>query len=203
MVDKLGVFIDYENVHRTGHGLFERFGSPLYESVVDPVLIAERLASKRPRACELMGIWIYRGRPAPTVQPVPSSANDLQAQSWETDPRVRLTRRDLKYEWHDDDTFTAREKGIDVALAVGLTESALDRAFDAAIVFSGDTDLLPALDLVFKRRLVNLEIAAWSGQKPLWFPDLLNSTPPRRLPYCHFLSDQDFRECRDFSGVRD
>lgn len=197
MADSVGVFLDYENVHRTGHQLFADFGAPLYDTVLDPIKVAERLVQLRSRPSTLAGVWAYRGRPVPEHQPIPASANDLQAQRWTLDRRLTLVRRDLKYELYDDGTFTAREKGIDVALAVGVTQGALDREFDAAIVFSGDTDLLPALDLVFHRKLISLEIAAWSGQKPLWFPDMLNASPPRRLPYCHFLGAADFLACRD------
>ncbi len=208
MADTVGVFLDYENVHRTAHNMYASFGSNLYDTVVDPVKIAERIAAKRARPSALTGVWVFRGKPSPAIQPQPARANDLQAQAWSEDSRVHMIQRDLKYEWHQDRLagtqdrrFTAREKGIDVALAVALTEHALDHAFDAAIVFTGDTDLLPALDLVFHRRLINLEIAAWSGQKPLWFPEMLNATPPRRLPYCHFLSEQDFIDCRDYSAA--
>lgn len=200
MPDRIAVFIDYENVHRTGHQRFAGVGENKYETVVDPLKIAERIVGGRTLAGELGSVWVFRGRPVPANQPRPASANDMQAAAWETDPRVHLVRRDLKYDWYDDGTFIAREKGIDVALAVGLTEGALDRKFDVAIVFSGDTDLLPALELVFHRRLARTEIAAWTGQKPLWFPELLRENPPRRLPFCHFLTETDFVECRDYSA---
>lgn len=200
MAETVGVFIDYENVHRTAHGLFCGQGSNRYDTVVDPLKLAERLVAKRSRASTLGGVWVFRGKPSAAVQQTPARANDLQAQAWSADPRVHMVQRDLKYEWHEDGTFTAREKGIDVALAVGLTEHALDRDIDAAIVFSGDTDILPALELVYYRRLIHLEIAAWSGQKSLWFAEMLRANPPRRLPYCHFLSEQDFIDDRDFSA---
>ena len=203
MTESVGVFLDYENVHRTAHNLYMNYGSPLYETVVDPVKVAERLVALRSRPSTLTGVWVYRGRPVPAHQPTPASANDLQADAWSNDPRMHLFRRDLKYDVHGDGSFTAREKGVDVALAVGLTEGALDHKFDAAIVFSGDTDLVPALELVFHRRLINLEIAAWTGQKPLWFAEMLNASPPRRLPYCHFLGEQDFIACRDYSATGD
>jgi hypothetical protein len=202
VAETVGVFLDYENVHRTAHKLYAGQGSNLYDTVVDPLKVAERLVAKRSRASTVAGVWVFRGKPSAAVQPTPASANDLQAQAWSMDSRVHMVQRDLKYDWNMDGTFTAREKGIDVALAVGLTEHALDRNFDAAIVFSGDTDLLPALELVFHRRLLHLEIAAWSGQKPLWFAEMLRASPPRRLPYCHFLNEQDFVECRDFSATR-
>ena len=200
-MDKVAVFLDYENVHRTGHQQYAGVGQPRYETVVDPLLIAERLIAKRKNGGMLHSVWVYRGRPVPEYQPKPASANDIQAAAWAEDDRVHVVRRDLKYDFEDDGSFTAREKGIDVALAVGLTSGALDRDFDTAIVFSGDTDLLPALELVFTRQLVHLEIACWTGSKPLWFPEFQRQTPPRHMPYCHFLSEADFVNTRDYSST--
>jgi hypothetical protein len=91
---------------------------------------------------------------------------------------------------------TAR-KGVDVALAISLVESALLNEYDAAVAFSGDTDLLPAIEMAFRRTEPRIEIAAWSGAKPLWFPETLAQSPPRYLPYCHFLNDADFRAALD------
>ena len=201
-MDKVAVFLDYENVHRTGHQLFANVGEPLYETVVNPLQVAERLVAKRRDGGMLSSVNVFRGRPVPAYQPKPASANDVQAAAWEVDERVTVIRRDLKYEIDDDDSFTAREKGIDVSLAISVVEGSLDHDFDVAIVFSGDTDLSPALELVFRRRLVHLEIAAWAGSKPLWFPEFMRQTPPVRLPYCHFLNADDFVGVRDASVAR-
>lgn len=62
---------------------------------------------------------------------------------WERDQRVRVVRRDLNYRgWPD---IPPREKGVDVALAIDLVESALLGQYDVAVVFSCDSDLLPAM----------------------------------------------------------
>ncbi len=201
-MEKVAVFLDYENVHRTGHHLFAGVGEPIYETVVNPLMIAELLVARRKNGGMLSSVRVFRGRPVPAYQPKPASANDMQTVAWETDVRVTVSRRDLKYDLDDDGNFSAREKGIDVSLAISLVEGSLDQDFDVAIVFSGDTDLAPALELVFYRRLVHLEIAAWSTSKPLWFPGLMRQTPPVRLPYCHFLSADDFLSVRDFSDNR-
>lgn len=193
---KVAVFLDYENVHRTGHQLFAGVGEPLYMTVVNPLLIAERLVANRRNGGTLSYVKVFRGRPVPALQPKPASANDAQSAAWQADKRVAVMRRDLKYDIEADGSFTAREKGIDVSLAVSLVEGSLDRDFDVAIVFSGDTDLAPALELVFHRKLVHLEIAAWSGSKPLWFPEFMRQKPPLRLPYCHFLNGDDFIRAR-------
>jgi hypothetical protein len=88
-----------------------------------------------------------------------------------------------------------REKGVDVALAIDLLECALAGKFDTAVVFSGDTDLLPAVEAAFHRTSTHIEIACWSGAKPLWLPEYL--TQKRYLPYCHFLDANDFAASRD------
>jgi hypothetical protein len=97
VADRVAVFFDYENVHRTGHESFVDAGTPIYKTVVNPIEIAERLVARRKFASELVAIYVFRGRPAPTLQPKPASANDIQAASWSADTRVRLVRRDLKY----------------------------------------------------------------------------------------------------------
>lgn len=203
-MDRVAVFIDYENVHRTGHQMYAGIGQQRYETVVDPVAISERLVAKRRFGGEISAVNVYRGRPVPAHQPRPASANDLQAAAWEAETRfpVSVIRRDLKYDFSEDrSTFIAREKGIDVALAVGLVEGAIRRSFDAAIVFSSDTDLVPAVELAFNLPNAHIELACWTGFKPIWFPEMLNESPPRRMPFCHFLSEQDFLECRDYSAA--
>jgi hypothetical protein len=201
-MERVAVFLEYENVHRTGHQLYASVGQPKYDTVVDPVKIAEVVVAKRRTAGELTSIRVFRGRPVPEFQSKPASANDLQAAAWVLDNRVQLKRRDLKYEFDADRKWVpAREKGIDVALAVSLVEGSLKEQFDVAIVFSCDTDLLPAVELAYRDTAAHIEVACWSGSKPLWFPEGLRMSPPRRMPYCHFLSQQDFLDCRDYSAV--
>jgi hypothetical protein len=49
--------------------------------------------------------------------------------------------------------------------------------------------LLPALEAVVNLGLGHVEVACWSGFKPLRF----SRTPAERpLPWCHFLSEQDW-----------
>lgn len=201
-LDKVAVFLDYENVLRTGHQIFGGVGQQRYETVLNPLEVAERLIAERRDGGMLHSVDVFRGRPVPEHQPKPASANDLQTATWEaSDSHVRIHHRNLKYDFNPDGSFVAREKGIDVALAVSLAEGALDQDFTAAIVFSSDPDLLPALEMVIRRRLVNLEIACWSSAQPLWSPEFLRETPSRRLPCCHFLNEDDFARCRDSTPI--
>lgn len=199
-MDRVAVFIDYENMHRVGHGLFGGVGQPKHQTVLDPLEVARRILKGRAYDSRLTGVHVYRGRPLPQFQPQATSANDLLAAAWTRDG-IHVVRRDLRYVFDDQGGWTAQEKGIDVALAIGVVEGAMNGDFDVAVVFSNDTDQLPALELVFHRLEPRLEIACWSAAKPLWFPDMLRANPPRRLPFCHFLGERDFLECRDFRGT--
>jgi len=199
-MDRVAVFLDYENVHRTGHHLYSSYGTPTYATVVNPIEIAERVARKRNRESSVSEIHVFRGRPVPAHQPTPASQNDIQAAAWAADPRVTMHRRDLKYDLYEDGTFSAREKGVDVALAVALVEGAMLERFDAAIVFSSDTDLIPAIELAYHRTPTHIEIACWTGGKPIWFPEGLRASPKRLAPYCHFLKEHDFIDARDASS---
>ncbi|WP_106235725.1 NYN domain-containing protein [Nonomuraea fuscirosea] len=40
---------------------------------------------------------------------------------------------------------------MDVALAISLVETALPSHYDAAVIFTNDTDLLPAIEMAFHR----------------------------------------------------
>ncbi len=196
-MDRVAVFLDYENVHRTGHQLFSTSGLAIFETVVSPIHIAENLVSKRNRPSELIAINVFRGKPVPEHQPTSASANDKQAQLWSADPRVKLTRRDLKYEFDAQGKWIrSREKGIDVALAVGLVAGAMKNEFVVAIVFSSDTDLLPAVETAYKDTSAWIEIACWSSANPLWFREGLALNPQKFEPYCHFLNETDFEKCR-------
>lgn len=195
MGDRVTVFIDYQNAHLTAHGLFMDYGTPPYRSLIHPVLLAERIVRKRPYGGDLHQVKVFRGRPNPEHQARPTAANDAQTAAWERDPRVVVIRKDLNYRgWPD---HPPREKGVDVALSIDLVEATLLQRCDVAIVFSADTDLLPAVEMAFHRTEARVEIAAWSGGKPLWFPSEL--AIGRRLPWCHFLSEADFHEVRDYT----
>jgi uncharacterized LabA/DUF88 family protein len=148
-MERLAVFIDYQNVHLGARELFAPYGQPVHESLVHPLAVAERIATKRSSRfpCEVTTVQVFRGRPNPEHQPTPTAANDAQTAAWERDDRVLVTRKDLNYRgWPEQ---KPREKGVDVALAIGLVQTALRGDYDAAVVFTNDTDLLPAVELAY------------------------------------------------------
>jgi len=56
----------------------------------------------------------------------------------------------------------SREKGIDVKIAVDLIVGAIDNKYDAAIIVSFDTDLVPAIDWVRNRQNKKVEYIGFS-----------------------------------------
>lgn len=200
--ERVAVLFDYENVHRTAHNRYTSYGTPIHSTAFNPIALAEKVVAKRSRPSALTSVRIYRGRPVPAHQPIPASAFDIQKSAWEQDPRVLMRTRDLKYTFDDLDPsiFRAQEKGIDVSLAIDLVEAAMNNTYDAMIVFSCDTDLLPALELVKKIQQSHMEIACWNGANPLWLREGLSQNPPRHFPYCHFLNEDDFDACRELSA---
>lgn len=199
MPERLVVFIDYQNVHLTAHNLFGQYGARPETTLVHPLRIAEMIVRKRQIESELASVRVFRGRPNPEHHPGATAANDAQTAAWQRDSRVMVERRDLNYRgWPE---HPPREKGVDVALAIALVESAMLLEYDVAVVFTSDTDLLPALEMAFRRTQPRIELACWSGAKPLWFPEFL--AQKRYLPYCHFLGEADFLQVRDHTAYLD
>ena len=84
------------------------------------------------------------------------------------------------------------EKGIDVALAVDLLRLALaDRTYDVAVVFSSDTDLLPAIEAVIDLKCGHIEVAAWRGAGQRLRLD------GAAAPWFHWLDEVDYRAVED------
>ena len=191
MTESIAVFLDFQNVHLTGHYLYGGGNEP-YRCVPDPAQLADLIAARRNRASSAEAVRVYRGRPDPNLQPTPTAANDAQTSEWTRDRRVQVVRRQLNYRnWPQQ---PPQEKGIDVQIAVDLIHSAFTRTYDALVLFSSDTDLLPALETVVRLKLGHVEVACWSGFKPLRFSN-------SHLPWCHFLNETDWNTVtRDWQG---
>jgi len=190
MPQRVAVFIDYQNVHLSARNKFLPSGTPGHHGHVDPVRVARRIVSGRRLGGELTVVRVYRGRPSPDHQPEAARASDRQADRWARDPRVVVVRRQLRYPkaWPAE---PAQEKGIDVALAVDFVRLACESAYDVGVLFSRDTDLVPALETV--RDLgAHVEVASWKGTSRLRFPD-------SQLPWCHYLDADDYAACRDYT----
>lgn len=137
-------------------------------------------------------VSVYRGRPSPEHQPKPASAFDKYRARWQR-AGCHVCARDIRYRLFEDGTFSAQEKGIDVWLATDLISTAISGEYDAVVVMSGDTDLLPAIEYVYYKTRMHIEIASWSegGSNALFIPKERKNG--RLVPFCHSLSRSDFQ----------
>lgn len=188
-MDRVAVFFDYQNVSGWAKRCFGTTDGHIW-----PKKTAELLVSRRQRPSELVETRVYRGRPNPTRQAVSARANDRQAADWEA-TGVTVVRRNLQYppQWPSQ---PAAEKGIDVALAVDVVKYAMQGDIDAAIVFTSDKDILPAIELVYADTDCHVELACWSGGRRLRFEGT-------QAPWCHFLKEGDFLSVQDLTDYAD
>lgn len=189
MPDRVGVFIDYQNVHGWARRQFHPGNPDPSVGHIDPLRLGRILVNRRRRPSDLEAVRVYRGRPNPDRQARSAAANDRQTAAWERNDKVTVIRRPLRYpgDWP---TMPATEKGIDVALAIDLVRLAMTKAYDAAVLVSSDTDLMPAIETVYDLHLAHIEVATWSGANRL----RLSGT---QLPWCHHLSEAEYRTIED------
>jgi hypothetical protein len=163
--------------------------------LIDPVKLAGLLVRKRVLGGVLQQVRVYRGRPEPRREARLTAATDKQAAAWGADPRVKVIRRTL---WYPRDFGQPgchekpREKGIDVSLAVDMVRMAIKKEYEVAILFSRDTDLLPAVETIAELRAAHVEVATWEGTS-----QLRCRLPGGKLLWCHKLSEADFQSVRD------
>lgn len=195
----IGVFIDYENCRRNAKDGFLPHGSASYEGVFDPIGLAQKIVAQRTEGGHpsvLSKVWVFRGEPNPERQPKPAANFQRLAAKWKANDQCEMRSRDLKYRIWDDGTFSAQEKGVDVELAVTAIRHAMEGTYDVIVIFSNDTDLLPAVELIINSTPTHVEVAVWAaeGVYPL---SLKREGSSKRMPFCHFLSDSVFYAVRD------
>jgi len=110
---------------------------------------------------------------------------------------VTVVARDLRYP-HDWPRRTPQEKGIDVALAVDFVMTVARSECEEAILFSSDTDLVPALEAVLALRPQDppaCEVAAWAvpGARPRSLS--VRAVRVRR----HLLTEVEYRSVADLT----
>lgn len=201
---RVRVFIDYQNVYHRARGAFglER-EHPAIGNVL-PLRLAALLnllgKSKDPHR-ELESAWVYRGEPTSRSHPHVQAAFQRQVGVWrQSGGPITVVTRPLRYlatEWDHHGRPIAwgpgEEKGIDVLVALGMVLGAVRDEYDVAVLVSGDTDLVPAIDEV-RRCGKRVENAVW---KP-------TDGPARGLRpsngggiWCHRLDATHFTSVRD------
>lgn len=164
------LFIDYQNVHFTAWECFSSYGTPVYECLIDPGKFADRVLEQRAarnfEEVELSEIHVFRGWPSRRHEGAQHARVQKQASNWTRDRRVNMHLRTLQYprDWPDE---PAKEKGVDVELAIEVVRAAIQGTADVLIVATRDTDIVPALDLVSTSTAARIELATWEGQSEL------------------------------------
>ena len=192
-LDRLGLFIDHQNAYKAA---LEAFGAEALSPAgqFDPIKVARLIAQKHPsyvdsRLRTLAQVSVYSGVPSSNRNPIGNAAALSQFARWKTmagDQGVNLhvETRPLDYR-----TGAPREKGIDVKLALDILKAAYNRTVDVIVLFSGDSDLLPALEKATALGLA-CESAYWvNGKRQL----------PKRpcILWEHRLNDADYRQVHD------
>lgn len=216
------IVVDYQNVHLTGHGLFDSTRYlPKHETLVDPLLFAQQLIRRRnelQRAgmadAVLRQVLVFRGLPSPEHDAEAYDRSQAQRAHWERDKRVHVTLRPLKYEYEraadgrpasdvagNKIVIGKREKGVDVLCALATVREAQDPATDLVIVASSDTDLAPAVDEVQRLGCAKVETFCWYDRAQR-IGYQLHPTDRNRPVWNTRLDEQAFRASWDLTDYR-
>lgn len=192
-LERVCVFVDYQNVFMAARRGFHSGPYGPTAGQIDPLKLGQLIVDRRRRPSVLQQVRVYRGLPDATKQPQPYAANERQTAAWVRSPQVEVVRRPLRYPggWPKD---RLQEKGVDVALGIDFVRLAVRGAFDVGVLFSTDTDLVPALEaaLEIKTVGVHVEVAAWKAKCAN-----RRLSVGGNLPWCHQLYDVDYQAVRD------
>lgn len=169
-MERVVVFLDYHNVYYGARRAF--FGEQASKRLghVDPLALGQLIASRGPEGSHrmLQQVRIYKGMPVAARDPKGHAAawrQEMATQMSGEDTQRKLetvlrdeygydlcqvvyqSTRPLRYP-PDYPREKAREKGVDVMLAVDFVSGALAGRFDVGVIMSTDTDLYPALEAV-------------------------------------------------------
>lgn len=193
MVTRVAVFIDYQNSYRGARRAFFNEWDETVVGQVHPRRLALKLKGVGDDSRELTAVRVYRGMPVAKHAKDAAAAADRQVALWQAQELVNPITRSLNYR----DPDNPREKGIDVSLAVDYVMMAYRDEYDVGILFSEDTDLVPALEAVAELKSpAACETATWyplEGRHPP-APLLL---PHERLGKVHLLKQDDFDHVSD------
>jgi uncharacterized LabA/DUF88 family protein len=162
MTKRVVLFVDWQNVYKCARESFHVNTSPSEAGQVHPLRLGELVAKEIPGG-ELKQVRVYRGIPSNNQNPKGYGAVRRQTAAWTaSSSKVVVTHRVLQYLPGMD----PREKGIDVHLAIDFVVMAVKGEYDVGVVFSADTDLVPALDAVCDLSGVDgpvARVANWDG----------------------------------------
>jgi hypothetical protein len=173
--------MDYQNVHLSVAEAFAPPGTHPSMTTLHPGLFGDAVMNARlryQREGVLTAVHVFRGQASSDREATLASITKAQAANWTRDRRVKMHTRSLRYprRWPE---VPAREKGVDVMLAVYLVRAAIESHAETLILASRDTDLLPAVEMAIELGQAQVETCMWdncsrlrmSGDK-LWCTNL-------------------------------
>lgn len=162
MTERVIVFIDYMNTYKSAREAFGFWGlDEHWEGQIHPRTLGELTCARFiTHDVELKEVRVYRGRPSNKNDPKGYAAFQRQFSLWQKTNLVTPFARDLRYPDNYPDE-EPQEKAIDVLLALDFVMMAVHDEYDIGVLFSHDTDLVPALDHVLKIDDVEPFVAAW------------------------------------------
>lgn len=189
---RVALFVDYQNVYRRARAAFHGDRGPGADGQISPRELGELLCQRAqsPGSRLLTEVRLYTGIPSQRRDRQGYAARRRQIAEWRR-RGVIVSQRPLRYR-HDDQP---QEKGVDVKLAIDFVTGAVEKRFDVGILFSTDTDLLPALEFLVEHPDLGItpEVAVWRGAR--------SSNPPLTVPNAsirhHPLSRDDYERVRD------
>lgn len=191
--DRVAVFIDWQNAYKGAREAFGLFEQPSEHGNFSPYRLARILASGNERGPDgtLVLVEIHRGLPSSSRDSVGYGANRRQSAAWmKENPEIVIPRmRPLRY---PADGSEPEEKGIDVQLALSAVENALIGQCEVAVIFSHDTDLRPAVEMICRvTGKSHVETAGWTSPT---FQKRLRTKPE---VFHHALDESAFRSVAD------
>lgn len=164
MPDRLVVFYDWQNVYEGARETFFDPNAPRWRGQVDPIALGERIASRQVSRTNrtLHQVRLYTGRPSNRHDPRTYAAHQRQFATLKNRGAI-VRHRTLRYR-----DGIAIQKGVDVQLAVEFVQGCIRGDFDVGVIFSNDTDLVPALEagleLFTNDAGPRPEVASWKGR---------------------------------------
>lgn len=146
------VFIDGQNVHQDLRRAFFDPDTISRLGAFDPAALADLILARGPdfEDWTLKEVRIYVGSPVAEHEPRSAMAHDRQVAAWRA-KGITVRPRPLLYP-RDWPKQKARQKGVDVELAIDVVALALGGEYEVGIVASTDTDLVPAIEAVYRLR---------------------------------------------------
>jgi hypothetical protein len=190
-VTRVAVLIDWQNVYKAARRAFDLEALPNERGNFSPLRLSRLLTERNARGTAgiVVRVEIHRGLPSASRDPVGYSANRRQAAAWIAEDRKVVIPRLRPLRYSRDPREPPIEKGIDVQLAISAVELVLLGRCDVVVLFSHDTDLLPAIEAV--ARLASpksIETASWRSSS---FSSRLRARGVRDI-YHHDLPARDF-----------